>query len=431
MPLRVLHRVERGHHLVGRVERERRDPRVLLPGERRIDAALGGQHDQGAFGRIADELAAADLGVGAQGHRKQVLLERDLRLAAGVGDLAGRLVAVAADRIAPADDRHLDGRHLVEGQRPRLVGVERGGRPERLDRAQSLHDRAGRGQRLGSLRQDGRDDRRERGRDRRDRERDCAEEQLLGLDAPVQAKADRDHERDAGDDQDLVRQRVQLLRQRGLLDRGGLEHAADVADLGGHPRGHHEDGARSPGDLAVHERHVHPVAERGVGRDRVHLLGRGDALAGERGLVDLEGRGGQDARVGRDEVARLDVDDVAGDELVHRELDEIAIAPDLRLDDHHLLEGRGARLGLALLVHGHPGVEQREQQQEDARVELTGQEEADDARDEEHELHRVRVLADEHLHGRRLLRRGEGVRAVLRTPRLGLGGRQARSIVTD
>ena len=39
------------------------------------------------------------------------------------------------------------------------------------------------------------------------------------LDAAVQAEADRDRERDAGDDEDLVRERVELLRQRGLLDR--------------------------------------------------------------------------------------------------------------------------------------------------------------------------------------------------------------------
>ena len=86
----VLHPVEGGHHLVGRVERQGRDPRVLLAGERRVDAALGGEDDERALGRVADERAVADLGVGAQGHRQQVLLERDVGLAAGVGDLAGR-----------------------------------------------------------------------------------------------------------------------------------------------------------------------------------------------------------------------------------------------------------------------------------------------------------------------------------------------------
>ena len=55
------------------------------------------------------------------------------------------------------------------------------------------------------------------------------------------------------------------------------------------------------------------------------LLGRRDALAGQRRLVDLEGRGRQDARIGGDEVAGLDVDDVARDEMLHRDLGEIAV----------------------------------------------------------------------------------------------------------
>ena len=100
LAVRVLHRVERGHHLVGRVERQRRDARVVLAGERRVHAALRGEDDERALGRVADELAVADLGVGAQGHRQQVLLQRDVRLAAGVVDLAGRRVAVAGDRVA-------------------------------------------------------------------------------------------------------------------------------------------------------------------------------------------------------------------------------------------------------------------------------------------------------------------------------------------
>ena len=139
----VRHPVERRHDLVGRVERQRRDARVLLAGERRVDAALRGEHDQRALGRVADERAVLDLGIGAQGHRQQVLLERDVGLAAGVGDLAGRLVALAADRVAAAGDRHLDGGHLVERQRPGLVGVDRRGRAERLHGAQALHDGAG------------------------------------------------------------------------------------------------------------------------------------------------------------------------------------------------------------------------------------------------------------------------------------------------
>ena len=205
----------------------------------------------------------------------------------------------------------------------------------------------------------------------------------------------RDRQRDAGDDQDLIGQRVELLGQRGLLDGRRLEHAADVPDLGRHPGRRHQHGARPACDLAVHEGHVDAVPKGSIGSDRIHLLGRRNALTRQCRLVDLEGRRGEDAGVGRHQIAGLDVDDVARHELVHRDLGEIAVPSDLGLDHHHRLERRGARLRLALLVHGHPGVEDGEQDEEDAGVELPRQEEADDARHQEHDLHRIRVLAAE------------------------------------
>src|SRR4029450_5831521 len=51
---------------------------------------------------------------------------------------------LAGDRVAPADDRHLDRGHLVERQRPGLVGVDRARRAERLDRAGPVPESAGR-----------------------------------------------------------------------------------------------------------------------------------------------------------------------------------------------------------------------------------------------------------------------------------------------
>ena len=165
----------------------------------------------------------------------------------------------------------------------------------------------------------------------------------------------------------------------------------------------------------VHERHVDAVAEGRVGGDRIDLLGDRHALAGQRRFVDLEGRRSEDAGVGRDEVACLDVDDVARDELVHGHFAELAAAPDLGLDDHHLLEGRHARRGLALLVEAHRSVEERQQDQHDAGRELVRDEQAQNAGDEEDDLHRVAVLADERLPARLLLRIGELVGAELRT----------------
>ena len=100
----VRHPVERGHELVGGVERQRRDARVALAGQGRVDAALGGEDDERALGRVADERAVPDLGVGAQRHRQEQRVERDVGLAADAGDLALGRVALAGDRVAPADD---------------------------------------------------------------------------------------------------------------------------------------------------------------------------------------------------------------------------------------------------------------------------------------------------------------------------------------
>ena len=74
---------------------------------------------------------------------------------------------------------------------------------------------------------------------------------------------------------------------------------------------------------------------------------------------------------------------------------DLAVAPDLGLDDHHLLERGDARLGLALLVQAQERVEQGEEHEDHAGRELAGQEQADDAGHQQHDLHRVLVLAEE------------------------------------
>ena len=74
--------------------------------------------------------------------------------------------------------------------------------------------------------------------------------------------------------------------------------------------------------VRVHVDHVGAVAERRVGRRRRASTPLRDrqALAGQRRLGDLERRRAQQPAVGRDEVAGLDRDDVAGHELLGRQL---------------------------------------------------------------------------------------------------------------
>ena len=159
---------------------------------------------------------------------------------------------------------------------------------------------------------------------------------------------------------------------------------------------------------------------------RVGLLRDRGALAGQGRLVDLERRRADDPSVGRHEVARLDVDDVARDELLHRDLDQLAVAPDLRLDDHHLLERGDARGRLALLVEAHRRVEQRQDDEDDGGLQLVREEQAHDARDEQDDLHRIAVLAQERLPARLLGAFVESVEPVTGPSRLDLGRGQAR-----
>ena len=101
----------------------------------------------------------------------------------------------------------------------------------------------------------------------------------------------------------------------------------------------------------------------------------------------------EQAPVRGDDVAGLDRDDVAGDELLGRELDQRAVAAHLRLDDHHLLQRGDGRCGLALLAQAEDGVQERQQDQDDAGAVLLERDDAADAGDEQDDLHRVAVLA--------------------------------------
>ena len=56
-PSSVGHLVERRHELVVGVERHLGDAGVALAGLVDVEAALGGEHDQRALGRVADQVA--------------------------------------------------------------------------------------------------------------------------------------------------------------------------------------------------------------------------------------------------------------------------------------------------------------------------------------------------------------------------------------
>jgi hypothetical protein len=195
-----------------------------------------------------------------------------------------------------------------------------------------------------------------------------------------------------------------------------------VADLGGHPGRRDNELARAAGDVGVHVNHFGPVAERRAGaRHGLGALGDGQALSGQRGLVDLQRGRLQQPPVRGHDIARLDRDDVAGNQLPGGDLRQLAVPPHPALDDHHLLQGGDGRSGLPLLMQALDRVEQRQQDQQDARAELLERVEAADAGGEQHELHRVGVLAEERVPAGFGLAGGELVRAEPLDPRGHLG----------
>ena len=189
---------------------------------------------------------------------------------------------------------------------------------------------------------------------------------------------------------------VELAGERGLGRRLRLEHSRDMADLGRHPgRGDHEH-ARPAGDRGVHVHHVGPVAQRHVGfPDRGRALRDRQALPGQLGLGDLQRGHPEQPAVSRNDVTRLDRDDIAGDQLFSGDLRLLAIAPHPGGHDQPPLERGDGVLGLALLLQAENRVSQCQRDQQKAGSQLPEGIEAEEAGHEQDDLHGVGVLADE------------------------------------
>ena len=113
---------------------------------------------------------------------------------------------------------------------------------------------------------------------------------------------------------------------------------------------------------ARHSRSPSPTSSPAIGGDVLQHRG---ALAGEGGLLDLEGGGHEQPAVGRHAVAGLEQHDVARHQLGGVDLDGDAVAPHPGDVLQHLLQRGQARLGLGLLAQPEHRVEDREADQDD------------------------------------------------------------------
>ena len=133
---------ERRHQLVGRVERQRRQPRVALAGRVDVEARLVGEDEQRALGRIADDLAVDELRVAGDDVGQDRVVDR-VRGAGGVLDLARRARSPSPRSCSGRSGRATSTAVIwfivsVPVLSELIADVE----PERLDRRQVLEDRA-------------------------------------------------------------------------------------------------------------------------------------------------------------------------------------------------------------------------------------------------------------------------------------------------
>ena len=208
-----------------------------------------------------------------------------------------------------------------------------------------------------------------------------------------------------------------------LLDR--RQQRGDVADLRGHARRGDQQRAGAARHGRVLERHVGAVAERDllVG-ERDHVLADRGALAGQRGFLRLHRGGPQQPAVGGHDVAGLQLDDVAGHQVVRGDLHQRAVPPDPGLRFLHRGQRVDALAREHLLAGADDDVDHHQEADDEGRRPLPdGRAHRRDG--DQHDVHRVPQLLEDHRpHGRCRLR-GQGVGAVPLPAGGDLGGGQA------
>ena len=230
-----------------------------------------------------------------------------------------------------------------------------------------------------------------------------------------------------------------LHLQRRELFLGLGQGAGDLTHLGVHAGADHDGAAAAVYHGGTHVAHVLAVAERhviGAGGelDHVGMLLDRHGLAGECSLLDLHRSALEHAAVGRDGVARLEHDHIAGHELGARQVHELAVAQHLGLRRAHLLQGLESLLAFSLLDHAQHRVDDNDEHDDGdiGKVRLAldhARERADDGGNDQHDDHGVGHLLKEALPQRGLLGFLELVRACLGEARRRLVVAQAEVLI--
>ena len=414
---------DHGHHLAARVERGLAHARVL--GSQASEARLAGVVDERALSRLAHGLAQllVPLGIGAQSHAGQELLLRRGELVLDDGHLVlGKGTGlVGADGLCAA--KGLDGRELADD----CLALGH------LGHAKRQHDGHDGDQALG----DGSDGERDGDHKGIEQGGRVGKNVAHAVADDIDAK-DNDADDDNHDGEDAA-ELGKLHLQRRELFLGLGQGAGDLTHLGIHAGADHDGAAAAVHHGGAHVAHVLAVAERhvvGAGGELNHvgmLLDR-HGLASECSLFDLHRGALEHAAVGRDGVARLEHDHIAGHELGARQVHELAVAQNLGLRRAHLLQCLESFLALGLLNHAQHRVDDNDEHDDGdvGKVRLTldhARECTDGGGNDQHDDHGVGHLLKEALPQRRLLGFLELVRACLGEARRRLVVAQAEVLI--
>ena len=218
--------------------------------------------------------------------------------------------------------------HRVHRQRAGLVAVDDRRPAQGLDVGERLDHGLRLGQPPRPRRQHGLDERRQAGRDGRDRGRNAQQHQGRGVLAPHEAE-DGDHRHgEKGDQPEHLGHAVEFALQRRPGAFGGRHHAGDLAHLGRLAGGGHHERRRTAGDLGVLEHQVGPVAQGHLTAGQgPAVLGYRRALPGQRGFLHLQRGGGDDPPVRRDDISGLQQPHITRHKLGRLDLLDLAGPP--------------------------------------------------------------------------------------------------------
>ena len=407
----ALQRVQGGHHLASGVK-----GRLAHAGHGGFQFVLFQRElcspgDKRGFGRLTGDLAVfLQLRIGAQGH--------------GGGDFA----LVAAGKV--------HNRHLVLRERAGFVRADDLRAAERFHGGEAPDD----GVAAGHIRHaDGKHHRHNGGKAFRDGGNGQRHRDHKRIENHIEVEITRTEQLHAEDDNadhnDEPREDngelAELALQRRFALRGAGKRVSNLAHLGLHAGGCHEHGAAAVDNSGTHVGHVLAVAERDGSAlaqiDDVNKLVDRHTLARQRGLLDLQRGAFNESSVRRNGVARLEQYDVAGDQLLAADDDELPVAHDAACGGGHLLQRFDGFLRLVLLINAEHRVNQHDGENDDGVCNaLTlddGEHGADGRRDQQDDNHGIHHLLEETLEKGILLRLGETVFAVFIETRLRLRAR--------